>query len=80
MASSDTHISGKLGHLREPTFITSNNAPLTGDLFMKDVAGYFLSHFGLSPVCQRVHGILWEYYKDVLVTNYAYIKTMALLY
>ena len=22
------------------------------DIFMKDVAGYFLSHFGLSPVCQ----------------------------
>jgi len=34
------------------TFIASNNANLTGDLFMKDVAGYFLSNFGLSPVCQ----------------------------
>jgi hypothetical protein len=34
------------------TFITSNNMNLTGDLFMKDVAGYFLSHFGLMPVCQ----------------------------
>lgn len=34
------------------TFIASNDINLTGDLFMKDVAGYFLSHFGLSPVCQ----------------------------
>ena len=34
------------------TFITSNDVNLTGDIFMKDVAGYFLSHFGLSPVCQ----------------------------
>jgi len=33
------------------TFITSNNVNLTGDLFMNDVAGYFLSHFGLTPVC-----------------------------
>ena len=33
------------------TFITSNDINLTGDIFMKDVAGYFLSHFGLSPVC-----------------------------
>lgn len=33
------------------TFITSNNVNLTADIFMKDVAGYFLSHFGLSPVC-----------------------------
>jgi hypothetical protein len=34
------------------TFIASTDANLTGDLFMKDVAGYLLSHFGLSPVCQ----------------------------
>lgn len=34
------------------TFITSNNMNLTGDIFMKDVAGLLLSHFGLSPVCQ----------------------------
>jgi len=33
------------------TFITSNNVNLTGDLFMEDVAGYFLSHFGLTTVC-----------------------------
>jgi len=33
------------------TFIASTDANLTGDLFMKDVAGYFLSHFGLTPVC-----------------------------
>lgn len=34
------------------TFIASNDINLTGDIFMKDVAGYFLSPFGLSPVCQ----------------------------
>jgi hypothetical protein len=34
------------------TFIVSNDANLTGDIFMKDVAGYLLSNFGLSPVCQ----------------------------
>ena len=34
------------------TFITSNNVNLTGDLFMKDVAGFLLSHFGLTPYCQ----------------------------
>src|SRR3990172_11724504 len=34
------------------TFIVSNDTNLTGDIFMKDVAGYFLSHFGLSTVCQ----------------------------
>jgi len=40
------------GHGCSPnTFITSNNVNLTGDLFMEDVAGYFLSHFGLTPVC-----------------------------
>ena len=33
------------------TFIVSNDANLTGDIFMKDVAGFLLSHFGLSPVC-----------------------------
>jgi hypothetical protein len=27
-------------HLREPTFITSKNVPLAGDIFMKDVAGF----------------------------------------
>jgi len=34
------------------TFIVSNDANLTGDIVMKDVAGFLLSHFGLSPVCQ----------------------------
>jgi len=34
------------------TFITSNDVNLTGDIFMKDVAGFLLSHFGLTPVCQ----------------------------
>jgi hypothetical protein len=34
------------------TFITSNNVNLTGDLFMNDVAGFLLSHFDLTPVCQ----------------------------
>jgi hypothetical protein len=34
------------------TFIASTDANLTGDIFMKDVAGYLLSNFGLSPVCQ----------------------------
>jgi len=36
------------------TFIVSTDANLTGDIFMKDVAGYLLSNFGLSPspVCQ----------------------------
>ncbi len=34
------------------TFIASNDANLTGDIFMKDVAGFLLSHFGLTPVCQ----------------------------
>lgn len=40
-------------HLCSPhTFIVSNDANLTGDIFMKDVAGFFLSHFGLTPFCQ----------------------------
>lgn len=34
------------------TFITTNNVTLSGDIFMKDVAGLLLSHFGLTPVCQ----------------------------
>ncbi len=33
------------------TFIVSTDANLTGDIFMKDVAGFLLSHFGLTPVC-----------------------------
>ena len=43
----------KFRHKCSPnTFIVSNNVNLTGDIFMKDAAGFFLSHFGLSPVCQ----------------------------
>lgn len=43
----------KFRHKCSPfTFIASNNAILTGDIFMKDIAGFFLSHFGLIPVCQ----------------------------
>lgn len=34
------------------TFITSNDINLTGDIFMKDVTGFFLSHFSIPPVCQ----------------------------
>jgi hypothetical protein len=34
------------------TFIISNDVNLTGDIFMKDVAGFLLSHFGLTPVCE----------------------------
>jgi Type I phosphodiesterase / nucleotide pyrophosphatase len=34
------------------TFIVSDDSNLAGDVFMKDVAGFFLSHFGLSPVCE----------------------------
>jgi len=41
------------GHRCSPnTFITSNNPNLTGDPYMKNVANYFLSHFGLSSVCK----------------------------
>ncbi len=41
------------GHGCSPnTFITSNDVNLTGDIFMKDVAGLLLSNFGLTPVCQ----------------------------
>jgi hypothetical protein len=40
-------------HMCSPnTFIVSNDANLTGDIFMKDVARFLLSYFGLSPVCQ----------------------------
>jgi len=34
------------------TFIVSNDMNLAGDVFMKDVAGFFLSHFSLTPFCQ----------------------------
>jgi len=34
------------------TFVVSNDVNLTGDIFMKDAAGFFLSHFSLVPVCQ----------------------------
>jgi hypothetical protein len=33
------------------TFIASTNPALTHDLYMNEVADYFLSHFGLNSVC-----------------------------